>query len=62
MGESKVSGTQNSRCTPVHIEPDEDPLDVRFHRLRSNAELASYLFIRITLSNEIENAALPGAQ
>src|ERR1700730_883994 len=59
---SETPGTQNGHRTSVHIQLDENPSEVRFHRLGGNAEFARYLFIRVTLLDEIENAARLRAQ
>jgi hypothetical protein len=59
---SKTSGTQNGHRTSIHIQLDENPPEMRFHCLGGNAEFACYLFIRVTLPDEMENAARPRAQ
>ena len=59
---SETSGTHNGHRTSIHIQLDENPSEVRFHCFGGNAEFAGYLFIRVTLRDEIENAARPLAQ
>jgi hypothetical protein len=59
---SETSGTQNGHRTSIHIQLDENPPEVRFHCLGGDAEFTCYLFIRVTLPDEMENAARPRAQ
>jgi hypothetical protein len=60
---SETPGTQNGHRTSVHIQLDENPSEVRFHRLGGNAEFARYLFIRVTsCEREQRFSALQGVR